>query len=91
MNSKSLLITVMVSAFAGAAFADAKTPTELQQEAQLPAPSTTTRAAVKAGVPKDRADATGSTHTPVYFEIKMSCIDDLNAHALERVRCGVMR
>lgn len=50
MNSKSLLIAGLAIAFAGAAFADGKTPSELQQEAQLRAPSVTTRAEVRAQV-----------------------------------------
>ena len=62
MNTKSLLIAALATAFAGAAFATSKTPADLQQEAQLHAPSVTTRAAVMAEVLKARANGTLNVH-----------------------------
>ena len=58
MNTKSLLIAALATAFAGAALATSKSPAELQQEAQLRAPSTLTRAGVHAQVLQAQADGT---------------------------------
>lgn len=58
MNTKSLLIAALATVFAGAALAEGKTFAELQQEAQLHAPSTTTRAAVLAELLQARAAGT---------------------------------
>lgn len=62
MNTKSLLITVLATAFAGAAFADRESDAALQQEARLHAPSTTTRAAVQAEFLAARANGTLVVH-----------------------------
>ena len=50
MNTQSLFVAMLAAAFAGGAFATGKSPAELQQEAQLRAPSTVTRAEVRAEV-----------------------------------------
>lgn len=71
MNTKSLLIAALATAFAGAAFATSKSPAELQQEAQLHAPSTTTRAAVMAEVLKARANGTLNVH-PDYGSVAIT-------------------
>jgi hypothetical protein len=62
MNAKSLLITALATAFVGAASATSKSPAELQQENQLRAPSTITRAAVLADLAQARAKGTLNTH-----------------------------
>lgn len=62
MNTKSLLIAALATAFAGAALATSKSPADLQQEAQLRAPSVTTRAAVLAEVLRARANGTLNVH-----------------------------
>lgn len=50
MNTKSLLIAALATAWVGAASATSKTPADLQQQAQLRAAPTTTRAQVHAEV-----------------------------------------
>lgn len=62
MNTKSLLLATLATVFTSAVLADGKSPAELQQEAQLHAPSTTTRAAVLAEVLKARAAGTLNVH-----------------------------
>lgn len=58
MNTKTLLITALAAAFSGAAFADVKSHAELQIEAQLSKPSTTTREAVMNRFLQARANGT---------------------------------
>jgi hypothetical protein len=59
MNAKSLLIATLAAALTGAAFAESrKTEAELQQEAQLRAPSNISRASVLAELARARADGT---------------------------------
>ncbi len=63
MNTKTLLIAALATAFAGAALADRRSDAELQQEAQLQTPSTTTRAEVISQFLAARADGTLAGHT----------------------------
>lgn len=62
MNTKSLLVAMLATALAGGAFATSKSPAELQQEAQLRAPSTITRAEVIAQLNEARANGTLNVH-----------------------------
>lgn len=61
MNSKPLLM-ILASTISFVASAGSKSPAELQQEAQLRAPSTTTRAAVLAEMARAQANGTLNVH-----------------------------
>lgn len=62
MNTKSLLTAALATAFAATALATSKSPADLQQEAQLRAPSTVTRAQVIAELNEARANGTLNVH-----------------------------
>lgn len=62
MNTKTFLIAAVATAFTGAAFADVKSQAELQIEAQLAAPSMTTRSSVIKQFQKARANGTLIAH-----------------------------
>jgi hypothetical protein len=62
MNTRPLLIAALATAFAGTSFATSKSPADLQQEAQLRAPSTVTRAQVISELNAARANGTLNVH-----------------------------
>lgn len=89
MNTKSLLIAAIGTVFSGAVLATGTSPVQLQQEAQLLAPSIGTRAAVLVEVLKARA--TGTLEVNPDYDPHPGSVSGASALARAEVRAQRVR